>query len=519
MNGPARLLVAAGILHLVLVLPAAPMPLSQALLRLAPELPLILLALALARLRLPVALALLVLTVQKLADLATMLALGRGFNPLTDLPLVDAGLRWVGGTLGPFGLGLALAAALAALVAGAAAVWWAAGVWARAPRRLAPAIAVLAAVLLAVPGWGGNGPYALSRIALVRQTAQDLRQLRLLAAQDPLATASGLLAGIDRDVLVVFVESYGRASLDVPFYAGRHRATLREAQDRLAQAGLAMRSGFLAAPTRGGQSWLSHATFANGLWIADQARYDAALALGRQGLFHHARRAGFRTAAVMPAITRPWPEGAAMGFDRILARDDLGYRGLSFGWVTMPDQFTLAATDRLLRGAAGGPHLFAQVVLISSHAPWVPVPRLLPWAELDDGAAFDAMARAGDPPEEVWRDPDRVRKAYREALDYSLRTVADYALSHARDPPLMIVLGDHQAAPWVAMDERPDVPIHLIGPAPLVERAAAWGFAPGLVPPAGQPVLPMDRMRDLILGGFEPDAAPGGCGSGCLAVK
>ena len=89
MNGPARLLVAAGILHLVLVLPAAPMPLSQALLRLAPELPLILLALALARLRLPVALALLVLTVQKLADLATMLALGRGFNPLTDLPLVE----------------------------------------------------------------------------------------------------------------------------------------------------------------------------------------------------------------------------------------------------------------------------------------------------------------------------------------------------------------------------------------------------------------------------------------------
>ena len=112
-----------------------------------------------------------------------------------------------------------------------------------------------------------------------------------------------------------------------------------------------------------------------------------------------------------------------------------------------------------------------------------------------------------------------MRKAYREALDYSLRTVADYALSHARDPPLMIVLGDHQAAPWVAMDERPDVPIHLIGPAPLVERAAAWGFAPGLVPPAGQPVLPMDRMRDLILGGFESDAAPGGCGSGCLAVK
>ena len=38
-----------------------------------------------------------------------------------------------------------------------------------------------------------------------------------------------------------------------------------------------------------------------------------------------------------------------MGFDRILAAADLGYRGLPFNWVTMPDQFTLAAFDRLVR--------------------------------------------------------------------------------------------------------------------------------------------------------------------------
>ena len=166
---------------------------------------------------------------------------------------------------------------------------------------------------------------------------------------DPYAARETLLRGIDRDVLIVFVESYGRTSLDTPLYAETHRTTLTEAEARLGALGLEMRSGLLSAPTRGGQSWLSHATFANGLWIADQTSYAAALASNRRGLFHIASDAGFRTAAVMPQITLDWPESARMGFETVLAAPDLGYAGLPFNWVTMPDQFTFAALDRLLR--------------------------------------------------------------------------------------------------------------------------------------------------------------------------
>ena len=515
-----RLLGAALVIHLLLVLPPAPMPAPQALLRLAPELPLILLALALLgrRARGAAMLVLGLLGVQKIADLAMTSALGRPFNLLTDMTLIGSGLEILAQAVGVWPLlGLSLAAAVAALAVGAA-LWWATGVWAgqgRSPRlRLALAAAALlvpATVWLgqawlgqawASQAWTGNGPYAAARLRMMARTAQDLRRIGQLAARDPLADAPGLLSLIDRDVLVIFVESYGRASFDAPFHAQRHLPTLRRAESRLAGAGLAMRSGFLTAPTQGGQSWLSHATFANGLWVADQTSHAAVIASGRQGLFHHARRLGFRTAAVMPAITRPWPEAAGMGFDRVLASADLGYRGRPFNWVTMPDQFTLAALDRLLRDGSKSAPLFAQVALISSHAPWVPVPRLLAWDRLGDGRAFDAMAAAGDPPEVVWRDRDRVRAAYREAVDYSLATVMDYAFLHAADPPLMIVLGDHQPAPWVAGDGGADVAIHVIGPPHLVERAAAWGFTPGLVPSPGAAALPMDRMRDLILRGF-----------------
>ena len=53
----------------------------------------------------------------------------------------------------------------------------------------------------------------------------------------------------------------------------------------------------------------------------------------------------------MPAITLPWPEADWFGYDRVLAARDLGYRGQPFNWVTMPDQFTLAAFERQLLGA------------------------------------------------------------------------------------------------------------------------------------------------------------------------
>ena len=195
-----------------------------------------------------------------------------------------------------------------------------------------------------------------------------------------------------------------------------------------------------------------------------------------------------------------------MGFDTILPAADLGYRGLPFNFATMPDQFTLAQLDRLLRGPERQERLMAQVVLVSSHAPWVPVPRLVPWEDLGDGTVFNPMALAGDPPGVVWRDRDRVRDQYRQAIDYSLQAVLAYAARHAGDPPLMIVLGDHQAASFVALDDRSDVPVHVIGPPELVDLLTGPEWTDGLQPAADAPVLPMEALRDLILRTYTSDA-------------
>lgn len=526
-----RLILAGLVFHLVLIQPNHPAAMTWgALLVLPLELPAVLLALMVVgsgRVGKPVrAVLVAVLTlilVLKTADYVMFTSLNRGFNPVADLPLVVSLVQLMAGSLGTVFAVLAVIGSLLAVIAVATILWWAAGIWAQiilkgATVRLA-AIGTVFFTGLAIaevghamrhwslpiqpPGAAFTARVGVERIEMVRTTLAELRAFRLAAANDPYGQIDTLLDHIDRDVMILFVESYGRTSFDTPFYADLHRETLFTAQAELGALGLSMASSFLTSPTQGGQSWLAHATFANGLWIDGQASYGAALASGRETLFHIAARSGFQTAAVMPQITLDWPESQFMGFDTILAASDLGYQGERFNWVTMPDQFTLTALDRILRDSSErDERLFVQVALGSSHAPWVPVPELVDWDSIDDGRVFNAMATSGDPPDVVWRDRDRVRAQYRLAINYALRNVFAYAARHKAEPPLLIVVGDHQAASFVALDERPDVPIHIIGPQHLVQRLTSAGFSPGLIPPQNTPALPMDRMRHLLLQTF-----------------
>ena len=109
----------------------------------------------------------------------------------------------------------------------------------------------------------------------------------------------------------------------------------------------------------------------------------------------------------------------------------------------------------------------------------------------------------------VWRDRDRIRAQYSLAVDYALSAVFEYALLHWDDPPLMIVIGDHQAAEFVALDNRPDVPIHIIGPDDLVAQLNAIAPAAGLLPGAQTPVIAMDQLRDVLLTVFSSTQSAG----------
>lgn len=523
----ARLIAATLILFLVLIQPNHPDAMAWGALRVFPlELPAILLVLlavgghAAARwLRAGLTIILTMLVILKSADLVSFNALSRGFNPVADLPLIDAFARLLFGTLGPVltvlaGLGAVLGLGLVAWL-----IWWALGVWSKVRLRPIGARLAGAAMILAValttaevghtmgrwalpitpPGTAFTARVGAERVVLIQRTLSELRTFRVEVVNDPFTDAEGLFTAVDRDVLIIFVESYGRTSLDTPYFAEMHRETLETYEARLSDLGLSMQSGILGSPTHGGQSWLAHSTIANGMWIDNQVRYGAALASGRETLFHHAANNGLHTATVMPQITLDWPEADVMGFEDILPFDALGYEGLPFNWVTMPDQFTLSALDRLLRDGSDPRHLFAQIALISSHAPWVPVPEIVPWDVIGDGTVFNEIAASGDSPEVVWRDRDRVRFQYRLAVDYALQAVFEYAVLHAENPPLMVVIGDHQAASFIGLDERREVPVHVIGPAHLVSALGEFAPSGGLLPVDDVEVVPMDALRDILL--------------------
>ncbi|MGD1882395.1 MAG: sulfatase-like hydrolase/transferase [Paracoccaceae bacterium] len=516
----------AALMFLVLTLPNHPDWLKPQSMTVFPlELPVVLLGiLALGRSWwLPAVLSALfvIILAMKLADIGMFIAYDRTFDPVLDFFLIEAGLSLLRDSVGMFQT-IAISVALLVGLAGLFLVlhlglrsWSFFDVprWARvASGTIAAGFLVLCiadvgerldhwALEKSAPGTAWTSWLVVKRVVDVRETTQNLAVFTKDAAEDPYANTGGLLDAIgDRDVLIIFVESYGRASFDNPLYSQTHLTTLRAGEAALADAGFETRSGWLTSPTAGGQSWLAHGALSSGLWTSDHGRYSAMLASGRKTLFHLAQSAGFRTNAVMPAITLSWPESALMGFDQVFPAVDIPYKGERFNWVTMPDQFTLSAYEALL--GEDPRRDFTQIALISSHAPWVPILPIISWAEVGDGAIYSQWANQGPTPQEVWRDQDRVRDLYRQSIDYALKVTLDHLVSLGAEAPLILLLGDHQPAGFVAQVPSDDVAAHLIAPQEVMARVDHWGWTPGLIPEDDAPVWRMDAFRDKFIAAF-----------------
>lgn len=526
MRRVAALAMAAGLIFAVLVLPNHPDAMGWNTLKRWPlELPLLLLGMVAIGLRWGAsyifALLLLVAVVIKVADFAMFSAFNRTFNPVLDTFLIGAGLSLLRDSIGGVLTVLTIIGAAGLLVLIFLALERSLRVWATlAPTRplrvSAAALALLGAgwVMADVghhleywrfdkspPGSAWTTRLTLKRGIEVEQTATELARFTAEAQRDTYADTTGLLNALEgRDVLLIWIESYGRASFDNPLYAPTHLETLREAEAEIARSGMAMKSGWLTSPTSGGQSWLAHGTLASGLWTSDNGRYSAMLASDHKWLFHFAQDAGYGTTAIMPAITMAWPESRVMGFDKVIPAADIPYKGARFRWVTMPDQFTLATYPALLPTDARPD--FVQIALISSHAPWTPIPDMVPWEEIGDGTIFNEMADRGPKPKDLWRDRDAVRDAYRRSVDYTLRATFSHVARLGEDAPLVIVMGDHQPAGFVAGSDNKDVAAHMIGPPGLLGLIGHWGWTDGLVPAADDPVRRMDSFRNDFLDAF-----------------
>jgi hypothetical protein len=472
-------------------------------------------------------------TLVALSDVVFRASLGRPLNLSLDLYLLNAVWRLAIGnsgvprTLVGGGLALLALALLTALLA-----WLLAppqGGESRPLPRLAPRLGGVVLVATLALGLIGETTPALHRwvdtplLRLVRDQAALLRETRrerrefaeaLAGARDSYADLPGLLAGLGgRDVLLGFVESYGMAALDDPELAATVRPQLDVLAERVAEAGLHLVTGTLSSPTQGGQSWYAHGTVMSGLWLDNQLRYDLLIASERETLVDDFRHAGYRTVALMPAITTAWPEGVRLGYDRIYTRPTIPYAGPPLYWVTMPDQFTWSFLGGLVGEApessgAARPPFFVEAAMVSSHAPWIPVLPILDWDSIGDGSAFAPWRQEGHPPEELWVDVEKLRQGYAASIAYSLEAMTGFAERFVDDSNLLIVMGDHQAAPWVTGATSPAVPVHVIASDPaLLDPFLAWGFQRGAHPATGATPPPMDHFRDWFVSAFSGSPA------------
>ncbi|MBA2775015.1 MAG: sulfatase [Nocardioidaceae bacterium] len=469
-----------------------------------------------------------VLVILKILDIGFLAILDRPFDPLNDWVYVGPGVGVLGDSIGHRA---AVASAVTAAVLGVVILTLLPLCVVRLMRLVARhhrfsiravtglgVIWILCAVfgLQLSPGMPVASTSAAD-LALheVSQVRADIRGRQTFAKEigvDRFADTPDdrLLTGLrGKDVILAFVESYGRVAVQDSTFSPQVDAVLDAGTDRLRAAGFSSRSAFLTSPTFGAASWLAHSTLQSGLWVDSQQRYEQLLPNDRLTLTAAFGRAGWRTVFDVPANTEDWPEGSSFyRFDQLYDSRNVGYRGPKFSYAPMPDQYILSAYRRLELASADRAPVMGEIDLVSSHHPWTPLPHLVDWDDVGDGSVFAGMPEQGEPPEEAFRDPAQVRALYGRSIEYSLSSLISFVQAYPDPDLVLIVLGDHQPHSYVT-GEHPghDVPITVIAHDPAVMDAiSGWGWQAGMNPGRNAPVWRMDTFRDRFLSAY---GAPG----------
>src|SRR5215831_4618874 len=464
------------------------------------------------------------LTLVKILNIAFYEQIGRAFDPVYGWVDIRPAIGVVRDTIGPTRTNIALAALWLGviLLVGAitAATIHITTVAARHRRAAVRGLAALTAVwalcaglsLQLIPG-SPVASTSAARLAVVqvRATQTALRDQRrfekVLHRSDPEASvpATDLLTGLrGKDVIIAFVESYGEVAVQGSSFSPGIDAVLRRDTASLAHAGWSTRSAWLNSPGFGGISQLAHSTLQSGLWVNTEQRYAELVTSRRFTLSDAFDKAGWRTVNDSPEDDIAWPPGTRFyHYDKLYDRRNVGYHGPTFSYPSMPDQYTLAAFQRL-ELAPGHKPVMAEIDLVSSHYPWAPLPTMVPWNKVGNGSIFDPMPARSESPITVWRNARTVRQFFGRSIQYSLQALTSW-VTELNDPNLvLILLGDEQpATPISGAAASHEVVISIIARDPSVFRQIApWGWQDGLLPGPSAPLEPMDAFRNQFLGAF-----------------
>jgi phosphatidylglycerophosphate synthase/hypothetical membrane protein len=453
----------------------------------------------------------------KLADIGFFTAFDRPFNPVDDWSYVSTGIETMRASVGRTTANLAVAGlavlAVVALALPSLAVLRLTRIAADHRRLSVRAVTALGAAWVLCWTIGAQlvsgtpiastsaADIAVDEVQAVQATIEDRSRFAAEIRRDRYRNTPGdrlLTALRGKDVVLVFVESYGKVAVQGSAASSRVDTILSTGTEQMRAAGFSARSGWLTSSTFGGVSWLAHSSVQAGVWANTQGRYDQLVESRRLTLSQAFKRAGWRTVDDVPSNDRYWPQGSSFyHWDRVYDRRNVGYRGPTYWYASMPDQYVFMGLQRLELAKRHRPPLFAEVDLVSSHYPWARIPPLIDWRDVGDGSVFNRL-----PIDETGKSD--AKQGYFRSIEYTMSTLFSFVTHYGRDNLVMVVLGDHQPSPIVSgYGASRDVPISIIAHDPAVlRRIDGWGWVDGMLPDSSAPVWPMSAFRDRFLSAY-----------------
>jgi phosphatidylglycerophosphate synthase len=468
------------------------------------------------------------LTFDKILNMAMWQEVDRSFNPLNDwgniLPAVAVVRDAIGATLTNVVFVIIWVGAVVIVVAVTAATIHVTAVAARHRRGAVRGLAALTAV------WGLSAGLALQvtpGFPVASTSATGLAVQQVQAYQSALADprifedatrapdaestvpASNLLTGLrGKDVIFVFVESYGQVAVQGSSFSPAIDSVLHRQNAMLTSAGWSTQSAWLTSPTFGGISWLAHSTLESGLRVDSNQRYNELLDSQRFTLSDAFKKAGWHTAADDPSDNVTWTPGKTFyHYDDLFDKLNVGYKGPRFSYSTMPDQYTLAEFQRN-ELTPGHKPVMAEIDLTSSHIPWAPLPTMVPWNKLGNGSIFDSQPAKSETPAQVVAG-NQTKQFYGQSIQYTMTALTSW-VTELNDPNLVLILmGDHQPHTSVSgAGATHNVPISIITRTPSVlKQMSSWNWQNGLLPTPSAPLEPMDAFRNQFLNTFNSKTA------------
>jgi phosphatidylglycerophosphate synthase len=481
------------------------------------------------------------LTLIKILNIGFYAEIGRAFNPVLDWGDISPAVGVVRDAIGDTRTNIAIVAVCLGLILVIGAITASAihitTVAARHRHATVRALAALTAVWALCAGLSlqlvrgfqvGSASAAGLVVDQVRDTQTALRDQHLfeqaLHSSDPEASvpASDLLTGLrGKDVIIAFVESYGQVAIQGTSFSPGVDAFLRRSAASLARAGWSTQSAWITSPNFGGISWLAHSTLQSGLWVATEQRYAELVSSSRFTLSDAFNKAGWRTVSDAPSDEYIWLPGTSFyHWDKLYNRRNVGYHGPTFSYASMPDEYTLAAFQRL-ELTPGHKPVMAEIDLVSSHTPWAPLPVMVPWSKVGNGSIFDPMPARGENPLSILGSASKERQAFGKSIQYSMQALTSW-VTELNDPNLvLILLGDEQpGAPISSPGASHAVPISIVARDPSVFRQiASWHWQDGLLPVPSAPLERMDAFRNQFLGAFSPASSQAASAHGPAAPE